>query len=120
MQINASYLEQKYSFPQGDDITLTFILRNEKGTIISNLSNYSIKFEISRSGDEVKLKNSNAGGDSSQISTSGSEIKVYIPNTNTTNFSRGYYNLELQVKVNSKIYTVFTDTIWITKEKLDW
>lgn len=119
-QLKAIYLEQVYNFTVGDDVDMTFILRDENGSLISSFTDYYIRCEVTNNSDETLLKNTKAGGGDSQISTSGAEITIHIPNTDTTNYSEGEYRVELQLTISSKIYTVFSEDIYFKAEKLDW
>lgn len=117
----AEIINRNSRYFEGDDVVLKFILRDEDGAMITDLSGMSIEVEVTDFGSESKLQNETAGGGITEITVNdNNEIVVYVPASDTDGFFPGYYIVEMQIKVSGKTYTVFNDRIYFKAETLDW
>ena len=117
----AEFINSKENYFVGDDWALKFIVRDENGDMVTSFGSIGIKCEVTNNGDETKLQNSVAGGDDTEIEVnSDSEIIVHVPNTDTVDYSTDFFTVELKIEISSKIYTVFSEKIYIKDETLDW
>ena len=119
-QYSATYIQQRDEFNVGDDVDLSFIVRDESGDLVTDFSAITIKAEITDGASETKLENAVGDGSVTEISVSGSVITVHVPNADTDDYSEGTFHVELQIEVASKIYTVYSDTIEFLSEEIDW
>lgn len=122
MQYSGIYLEQQFLFFQGDDIVMSFIIRDSNGAMLtSDIITAEWRCSINNNSDEIKLKSSNVtGGSADQIAVeSGGIVTIYAKNADTEDFSEGMYKVELEMTLNSKKYTVFFDKIDIIEQDID-
>ena len=115
----AIYLERVKNFITGNDVDMTFFLRNSNSDKVTDLTGFKIKCGIINNGTEIKLANTAGGGGDTQISVSGSKFIVHMSNTNT-DIIEGKYDIEIEVEKASKITTVYRDVIEFTEEIVTW
>jgi len=94
-------------------------------TVNANLTGYKARCELfDREGNEVKLATTNSGGADTQILISAgatSTITIYIPKDNTDEFnSLSFIEVEIEVPVTEKVYTIYRDDFKMIQEKLTW
>ena len=112
-------MERVKNFITGNDIDMTFFLRDSDGDVVTDLTGFKIKCGIINNGTEIKLKNTLAGGNDTQISVSGYTFIIHMSNTNT-DIIEGKYDIEIEVEKDSKINTVYRDIIEFREEIVDW
>ena len=118
MQYKAIYLERKIKHVAGDDIYLTFVIQNSEGTILTDLSSWTLKGELFNDANEIRM-------DSSYFTISDSKITLHIPNSDTTSLADDYgntytYKFELQGTYDNKIYTLLQREFDIKAEEIDY
>jgi len=117
----AELINRQGVYFEADDVVLKFILRDEDGAMVTDFTGMSIEVEVSDFGSESLLQNAAAGGADTEITTNdNNEIVVYVPARDTDGFFPGYFIVEMQITVSSKVYTVFNDRIYFKAETLDW
>ena len=115
----AIYMERVKKFITGNDVDMTFFLRDSNNDVVTDLTGFKIKCEVTNNGAEIKLANTLGGGNDTQISVSGSKFTVHMSDTDT-DIREGKYDIEIEVEKDSKINTVYRDVIEFTEEIVDW
>lgn len=119
----AKYLQQTDMFLENDSFDMTFVIFDENYDIVTDLSGFKFKCEITDGSQEIKKRDANyADGADSQISVSGSKVTVHITGSDSDNFAGMDYVVELQMenKTSGNIYTVYRKIIIFNEEELDW
>jgi len=116
----AIYLNKITKFVTGDDVDMTFILKDVMGNLLVSLSQIKIKAVVYGWSTELKLKNTLAGGDDTQISVDGAEFTIHMKSSDTKDFYVGTYILEIEIEKDNKINTVYNENITFRSELLDW
>lgn len=114
MQYEAILLEQKNKFITGDDIFLTFAIRDSNGTYLTDLSSFTFKGKLYSSADSLEMSGV------TYFSTSGGKLILHIPHSNTISLEDSLkYFLELQGTKDTYIYTLCRIELWFTEEIVD-
>lgn len=111
MQYNLIYLDQNKELFMGDDIVLTFILKNNQDTIQSVFTGWTFKGRLENNGGGTGEMSG-----STYFSTSTNILTLTIPHSLTINLQQGEYYLEIEGTLSSKINTIYKQVFYLNKE----
>lgn len=112
------YLEKKFIHYVGDDIELSFIIKDQKNNILDDFTNVTIKCNVEGAGFNEQLSSENSGEITVQ---SGNIITINIPSASSVQCSETYFTVEIQIEIGTKVYTVYqNENFYLLEENLDW
>jgi len=117
MQYQAIKLNQKSVYSLGESVEISFIIQDEIGQILTDLSIFAFEGKLSSGSDGVTLLGES--GDN-YFSISGAKLTVNIPNADTLGLSDNVeYRLEIRAALNNKYYYLGQFEIWFKESLLD-
>lgn len=121
---HAVYINQIYKFVENDSIRMTFVIFDERGSLLTNaqLSEFKYKFWLHYNTDDIKKKSVGYdGGSADQIEISGNKIIIKIDKDETDGYAGDYaVEFEAQKTDDSERYTIYSGEIEIQKEIVDF
>ena len=125
MIYTANYIENNFNFKTGDDVELSFIIRDQWRNLVTDYSDIGILAEMAGAfywgGQQTQLGNAEVGGSDTEISVDSNGIfTIFIPNSETENYHEGKYRLEIRLNIEGKKYTVYSELFFFTFEIIDF
>lgn len=119
----AKYLQGTKKFVESDALDLTFLILDENNDTVDDLSGWKFRCTITDGCEELKKKDTNAGGSNSQISISTNRVTVHVDEDDTDDYAGNWFIVEVEMEniSNGKIYTIYRDIDFsFENEELDW
>ena len=114
MKYKGILLFQDNQFVAGDDFLEKFVIADENGTLLSNLTGWTFRAKLHSLASSIT--NSYI-----TITTSGNKATLSIPNSATDDLTSDVrYALIIKGTLDNKDYTLVRKNLYFKKEVLDW
>lgn len=122
MNYQGKLLNKKEYYIERDAIVFNFIVLDENNTLITDLSAYKFKAELTDGGYQLLKHDTNyTEGGNSQILVTAAKITVYVATDDTSNWE-GDFIIEVKMthKTNGNKFTIIKESLVFEIEELQF